>query len=108
MAYQKYQGYQYETSPRKVEPEYEPIKIDYKGKKNLTVNKKTNNKQAKKQVKSKTKMVMAIAFTFSILFAIIYQNSLITESFSKKESLKKNLGAIEKENEQKRLILKKA
>lgn len=108
MAYQKYQGYQYETSPRKVEPEYEPINIDYKGKKNLTVNKKTNNKQAKKQVKSKTKMVMAIAFTFSILFAIIYQNSLITESFSKKESLKKNLGAIEKENEQLKVNIEKS
>ena len=108
MAYKKYQGYQYETSPRKVEPEYEPIKIDFIGKKNSTANKKANNKQSKKQAKSRTKMVVAIAFTFSILFAIIYQNSLITESFSKKESLKKNLGAIEKENEQLKVNIEKS
>ena len=108
MAYQKYQGYQYETSPRKVEPEYNPIKTDYKGKKTSAANKKANSKKAKKQAKSKTKMVMAIAFTFSILFAIIYQNSLITESFSKKENLKKNLGAIEKENEQLKVNIEKS
>ena len=27
MAYPKYQGYQYETSPMKLQPEYEPKKI---------------------------------------------------------------------------------
>ena len=108
MAYQRYQGYQYETSPRKLEPEYEPIKNPYKGKKTSTTKKKTYKKQAKKQAKSKTKMVMAIAVTFSVLFAIIYQNSLITESFSKKEGLKKNLGAIEKENEQLKVNIEKS
>ena len=108
MAYQRYQGYQYETSPRKIEPEYEPIKRSYKGKKASTAKKETCKKQSKKQAKSKTKMVMAIVFTFSILFAIIYQNSLITESFSKKESLKKNLGAIEKENEQLKVNIEKS
>ena len=110
MAHQKYQGYQYETSPRKVEPEYEPIKIDYKGKKKSTLKKTSNKKQTKKQAKSKIKikMIMAIAFTFSLLFAVIYQNSLITESFSKKENLKKNLSAIEKENEQLKVNIEKS
>ena len=108
MAYQRYQNYQYETSPRKLQPEYQPIKNAYKGKKVSTVKKKTIKRQTKKQSKSKTKMVMAIAFTFSVLFAIIYQNSLITESFSKKESLKKNLGAIEKENEQLKVNIEKS
>ena len=108
MAYKRYQSYQYETSPRKIEPEYEKIKNPYKVKKSSTAKKKSYKKQAKKQAKSKTKMIMAIMITFSILFAIIYQNSLITESFSKKESLKKNLGAIEKENEQLKVNIEKS
>ena len=89
MAYKRYQGYQYETSPKKIETQYEPIKRKNKDKKTSTAKKKTYKKQAKEQAKSRTKMIMAIAVTFSILFAIIYQNSLITESFSKKEKLKK-------------------
>ena len=42
------------------------------------------------------------------MFAISYQNSLITESFSQKESLKKNLSAIEKENEQLKVNIEKS
>lgn len=35
MAYPRYQGYQYETSPRKLQPEYEPQKNPYQKKKVL-------------------------------------------------------------------------
>lgn len=108
MAYQRYQGYQYETSPRKLQPEYEPIKNPYEKKKTSTLKKQNNKKQAKKQVKPKAKLVIGIAVTFAILFAISYQNSLITESFSQKESLKKNLSAIEKENEQLKVNIEKS
>ena len=38
----------------------------------------------------------------------IYQNSLITESFNHKEDLKKNLSAIEKENEQLQVNIEKS
>ena len=40
---------------------------------------------------------------FIILFGISYQNSLITETFNKKEDLKKSLSAVQKENEQLRV-----
>lgn len=110
MAYQRYQGYQYETSPRKLEPEYEIRKNPYQKKKSSTkTNKKTNNnKQIKKQLKPKVKVALCIAIAFAILFAISYRNSLITESFNKKEDLKKNLAAIEKENEQIKINIEKS
>ena len=110
MAYPRYQGYQYETSPRKLQPEYEPRKNPYEKKKSSTQNvkKAKNNKQAKKHLKPKVKLVIYIAVGFAILFAISYQNSLITESFNQKESLKKNLSAIEKENEQLKVNIEKS
>lgn len=110
MAYQRYQGYQYETSPRKLQPEYEPIKNPYEKKKSSTQKMKKNSKQKqiKKQLKPKVKLVFYIAIGFSILFAISYQNSLIIESFNQKESLKKDLAAIEKENEQLKVNIEKS
>ena len=102
MAYQKYMGYQYETSPRKLQPEYNPTKIP--SKKNIeNVKKKADNKNKSKvkiKLKAKAKIVIYVTIGFAILFSISYRNSLITESFNKKEELKKNLGMIEKENEQ--------
>ena len=102
MAYQRYQGYQYETSPRKLQPEYEPQKNPYQNKKSSTKKLKTTNnkKQSKKTLKPKAKAIVYLAIGFTILFAISYRNSLITESFNEKEELKKNLSSIEKENEQ--------
>lgn len=110
MAYQRYQGYQYETSPRKLEPEYEIRKNPYQKKKVSTrTNKKQNNqKQVNKQLKAKVKVAMYLAIAFAILFAISYRNSLITESFNKKEELKSNLAAIEKENEQIKINIEKS
>lgn len=110
MAYQRYQGYQYETSPRKLQPEYEPRKNPYEKKKSSTqkVKKQNVKKQSKKQMKPKAKLVICVAIGFAILFAISYQNSLITESFNQKEELKKNLGSIEKENEQLKVNIEKS
>ena len=48
-----------------------------------------------------------MVIAFSILFAMIYQNSLITESFKEKETLKKDLATIEKENEQLKVNIEK-
>lgn len=110
MAYPRYQGYQYETSPRKLQPEYEPRKNPYEKKKSSTqkLKKQSKQKQTKKQLKPKVKLVMFIALGFAILFAISYQNSLITESFNQKESLKKNLSVLEKENEQLKVNIEKS
>lgn len=101
-------GYQYETSPRKLQPEYDR---KLKKKKKVTNNKKTkqvttkqNNVEVKPkngmQTKEKAKLIIYILLGFVVLLAIGYQNSLITESFNAKEQLKKDLSSIQKENEQ--------
>ncbi len=113
MAYRQV-NYQYETSPRKVKPEYEKKKNPYsKKKKSSTLKQKENSqkqtskkqvkKQQNKEVKSlklhiKTALYILVGFT--ILFAISYRNSLITESFDKKENLKNQLSVLQKENAQ--------
>lgn len=107
MAYPKYQGYQYETSPRKLQPEYEPKKNPYKQKKSSTKSMKIEKNAPKKKMKPRAKLVLYIAIAFTILFAMGYQNSLITESCNKKEELKEEVSAIEKENEQLKVNIEK-
>lgn len=110
MAYQRYQGYQYETSPRKLQPEYEPIKNPYQKKKSSTkkVNETKQKNNVKRKIKPKVKLAVCISISFLILFAISYRNSLITESFNKKESLKKSLSTLEKENEHLKIDIEKS
>lgn len=96
-------GYQYETSPRKLEPEYgRPQKNPYVKKKSSTLKKKNEQPQVnqKRQLKSHVKAVLYIGVIFAVLFAISYRNSLINESFTKNEKLKKTLAVTKKENEQ--------
>ena len=98
----RYGGYQYETSPRKLKPEYKPNKKEDVKKKSTTINKNKVNKKNKKKkhLKPQTKIVTYVVLGFVILLAISYRNSLITERFSKKEQLKSDLAVIEKENQQ--------
>jgi cell division protein FtsL len=102
MAYQKYYGYQYETSPRKLEPEYKPKKNPYKNKKSTAKVKDKNNKKTVKanNKMQKFKITLCVAAGFVVLFSISYRDSLITESFNEKEKLKEELATIQKENEQ--------
>lgn len=99
MAYQSMR-YQYETSPRKLNPEYETGKKQNSKKKNTVLNKKQPKAKTKKYIKSHTKIVLYVVIGFAILFAISYRNSLITESFNTKEDLKKQLSSLQKENAQ--------
>jgi len=96
--------YQYETSPRKLQPEFEPKPKQYQKKKN-TKKIKTKVKarpkvRLKKHVKNKATVMLYVAIGFIILFAISYRNSVINEKFSEIKELKSNLAAIEKANEQ--------
>lgn len=95
-------GYQYETSPRKLKPEYEPQRNSYSQKRNSTLKQKEqeHNPKEKRQLKPKVKVVLYVLIGFGILFTISYRNSLITESFSQKEDMKKELSVIQKENAQ--------
>ena len=105
MANIRYNRYQYETSPRKLEPEYEPIiNPDYK-KKTSTLKKKNEKLKTKRHLKSNVKVVGSVILIFASLFVISYRNSLINESFNQNENLKSNLAALEKENEQLRVNL---
>ena len=100
MANYRYNRYQYETSPRKLEPEYEPIKNPYSKKKSTTIKKKQEKVQPKRHIKEQIKTVIYIGLIFASFVVISYRNSLINESFNENEKLKSNLAAIQKENEQ--------
>lgn len=104
MAYRS--PYQYETTPRKLAPEYDRKPKKYPKKstaKKTTVKKKSKTRTAPKaQVKKQQhkKTVLYVVSIFAILFVISYRNSTIAEDFSKIKNLKSNLALIEKENEQ--------
>ena len=109
--YQGYKGYQFETSPKKIQPEYEPTISKSKSKSQKTIKKDVQKKQesknnvhAKKMTKEelnrKLKLVCYIAFGFAVLFTISYRNSIINEKFTEKENLKADLAEIQKINEQ--------
>lgn len=102
--------YQYETSPRKLEPEYAPKKNKYKGKKSTarkieTKQQKINKKKLQEERKQHRKIIMYVALAFSILFAISFRNAQIDESFEKVQDYKKQLAAVEKENSQLELAI---
>lgn len=99
-AYQRQPGYQYETSPRKLKPEYEPKKNPYSKKKSSSLKQKDSKVQSKQHLKPKAKAVLYVLLGFAILFGISYRNSLITEEFNHKENLKKELSVLQKENAQ--------
>ena len=75
--------YQYETSPRKLRPEYEPQK-------KRKVVKKTNKNQkinTKTKKNNKINIIVYILIGFSVLFTISYRNSQINESFAENQKL---------------------
>ena len=96
--------YQYETSPRKLEPDYAPKKNPYKGKpstaKKTTTKKKTSKKKAVSIKKREQKFMMYLGVAFAIIFAICYRNSKIDEGFAEVQELKEELSQINKENVQ--------
>lgn len=100
--------YQFETSPRKIRPEYtDRPRKKIKKKKSTALNKKV---QAKAKVEKRNKKLEEVAFkgqvlillliSFSMLFIIIYRNSQINESFNKIQKLKASVTNLQKENDQ--------
>ncbi len=104
MAGARQYGYQYETSPRKLEPDYRRNDNPYKKKKSTSVKKNNVKSKAKTKAKKKSKYnikpIVYIAIGFAMLFTISYRNSLINESYNEKEKLKSELSVVQKENEQ--------
>ena len=97
-----YNRYQYETSPRKLEPEYTPIKNPYKTKKTTarTAKKTSNNNRAKQLKKQQNKAIKYLIIGFAIAFGICYRNSQIDENFAAMQDLKEEVAEVEKQNAQ--------
>lgn len=99
-----YNRYQYETSPRKLKPREEPQRLPIKPKKSSTSKKKTKQEEVSKtkqlQAKTKVRAVIYLVVGFAILYAVGFRNSQISEAFSKKQSIEKQISQVKKENEQ--------
>ena len=115
-------SYQYETSPRKIKPEYnkprknapqynkpktkaQPKKVTKKvtKKKEIDKEKKKQEEQKAKNVliaKTKFSVFIKCAILFAVMFFMIYRNSKLSESFSQIQNLKAQITEIEKENDQ--------
>ena len=94
-----YNRYEYETSPRKLEPYYTPTRKKTDIKKEASKKAKYAKKQ-KEARKLKMKIMMYLAIAFTIVFSISYRNAQIDENFDKVQELKSELAAVEKENAQ--------
>lgn len=100
--------YQYETSPRKLEPEYKPNKNrnnkKLKKQKNKTQLKKSNlqikREKEMAERKKKRKIIVYMGIIFVAFFIITYRNSQIDESFMQVKSMQSELALLQKENEQ--------
>lgn len=96
MAYNRY--YQYETSPRKLRPEYQPLKREYP--KKSTARRTSRKEQAKREKAMRRKAVFYIAMCFTALFIISYRYSLIDDTYALLKEKKSELAVIEKEKAQ--------
>ena len=96
-------NYQYETSPRKLKPEYETKRKTNQRKKyeeQIKINEKQKKEAMKLEKKKHNKNVAFIMAIFLILLAISYRSSLINEKFSALQKDKDILSAIQKTNDQ--------
>lgn len=100
-------SYQYETSPRKYEPEYttkkSKIKTQTKKVSKKEIEKKKIEKEKAKKAeerKKKTKQIILVVTIFGMLLAVSYREISIMEMFNQKKDLENQLALVEKENGQ--------
>ena len=91
--------YQYETSPRKLEPDYktEKKRQNIRVVRDLPKQEVKISKEQKRKHRKATLLVLAI---FSFLLTISYRNTQINEKFNEMQNLKTELASLQKENEQ--------
>ncbi len=109
--------YQYGTSPRKISPEYRPVRKQstkttarrqqQTAKKSQTprTSKKANISLAQKtklrqERRMKGRVIAIVLCLFIMLFVISYRSSLISQNFANIKNLKNELETLEKENQQ--------
>lgn len=95
--------YQYGTSPRKIEPDYTRKTKQRHKRKALKVVEDLPRQQIKissEQRKRQLKMTVTVVGLFLLLLTISCRNSQIDRQFDKIQDQKKQLAALQKENEQ--------
>ena len=96
-------NYQYETSPRKLEPDYSPRrkKTKVNNQKQIEYAKeKERQNNLKMEKRRHHKNIAMIIGMFLVLLVVSYRSSLITERFNEIQDKKSELAAIEKTNGQ--------
>lgn len=93
--------YEYETSPRKLEPDV-PRKRQTQRRKLKVVEDlpRQEVRISKEQKKRQMKLTLVVIGIFVLLLTISYRNSQINEKFNQVQTLKKELSSLKKENEQ--------
>ena len=95
--------YQYGTSPRKIEPDYERRSKKAPKKGQLKVLKELPKQQiklSKEQRSRQMKMTVTVVGLFLLLLTISCRNSQIDKKFDQIQDQKKQLATLQKENEQ--------
>lgn len=95
--------YQYGTSPRKLEPDYTRKTSQRQKRKQLKVVKELPRQQiqiSKEQRKKQMKTTVTVVGLFLLLLTISCRNSQIDRQFEQIQDQKKQLAALQKENEQ--------
>ena len=93
--------YQYTTSPRKLEPEVRPRKQAKKRKLKVVEDlPRQSVKISKEQKKRQRTLTLTVIAIYVLLLTISYRNSQNNEKFNEIQTQKKELAALEKENEQ--------
>ena len=105
-------GYQYETSPRKIRPDYDtPRKkraTKNTSKKTITRQEANIKKRQQEALKAQKKLYRKAKFSiffkavllFAILFFVLFRNSQINQNFAKIQRLKSEITDLQKENDQ--------
>lgn len=94
-------NYQYETSPRKYEQEYNEKTRKRKNKKVKNTKKVVNKKQTRlENFKFKVMCILNIGLIISVAFIMMSRSALVTQSFAEIQSLKTTINDIKKENDQ--------
>lgn len=93
--------YEYETSPRKLEPDIQKRKQAQRKKLKIVEDLPRQHVKISKEQKNKQKKVTLIVIgIFVLLLTISYRNSQINEKFNQVQNLKRELSSLQKENEQ--------
>ena len=95
--------YEYGTSPRKVNPDYNRRKKEYPKKRQLKIVEDIPRQQvkvSKEQRKKQLKMTITVMGLFLLLLTISCRNSQIDKQFNQIQEQKKQLATLQKENEQ--------